>query len=140
MTRLSVAALFAVAVAASSSSSSSVMAQQRTVPNRLNEPGMPTVARMYILNSGADEAVPVILQGGSDVQPVTVMALPAVTLAAGTTVSSNALRQMWEYRQVAVPVGQDPASALNAAGAEGWEAVSSSTSSAGLQVLMKRPR
>jgi len=137
MTRLSVA-LLAVAVAASSSSSS-VIAQQRAVPNRLNDPGMPTVARMYILNSGADEAVPVILHGGSDVQPVTVMALPAVSLAAGTTVSSSAARQAWEYRQVTVPGGQDPSAALNAAGAEGWEAVSSSTSTVGLQVLMKRP-
>jgi hypothetical protein len=63
-----------------------------------------------------------------------------VTLSSGTAVATHAVRQLWEYRQVTIAESDDVSSALNAAGAEGWEAVSTTSTSRGVQVLMKRPR
>lgn len=139
MNRLSVA-VFAFVLAVLASASSTLLARQRA-PLVANEPGMPTVARMYIMNRDAGESIPVTIHGGSDVQPVAVMSLPPVVLAAGAAVSTRVVRQSWEYRRVNVAAGQDPASALNEAGGEGWEAVSASVTAGGAwQVLMKRPR
>lgn len=133
-------AVFAFVLAVLSSASPVLLARQRA-PLVANDPGMPTIARMYVLNRDASESIPVTIHGGSDVQPVAVMSMPSVTLAAGSTVGTRAVRQAWEYRRVSVAAGQDPASALNEAGGEGWEAVSASVTTAGAwQVLMKRPR
>jgi hypothetical protein len=82
----------------------------------------------------------VTIQNGSDAQPVAVMSLPAVTLSTGTTVAVHAARQPWEYRQITIAASDDVSSTLNTAGAEGWEAVSTTSTSRGVQVLLKRPR
>jgi hypothetical protein len=106
-----------------------------------NLPGMPTIARTFVLNRSAQEAIPVVLHAGVDVQPVSIVGAPEVRLAAGTTVAAQAVRQRWEYRRVAFGTGEDPTSALNEAGADGWEAVG--LVSAGTDrttVLLKRPR
>jgi hypothetical protein len=131
--------LLAAMLVAVSAASSAVAARQRMQTTPV-EPGMPTVPRMYIMNAGANEAVPVTIQNGSDIQPVAVMSLPTVTLSPGTTVAVHAARQPWEYRQITIAASDDAASALSTAGAEGWEAVSSTSTSRGVQVLMKRPR
>jgi hypothetical protein len=131
--------LLAAMLVAVSAASSAVTARQR-VQTAPVEPGMPTTPRVYILNTGANEAVPVTIHNGGDAQPVAVMSLPAVTLSSGTAVATHAVRQLWEYRQVTIAESDDVSSALNAAGAEGWEAVSTTSTSRGVQVLMKRPR
>jgi hypothetical protein len=101
--------------------------QQQSAPN---QPGMPTIARMYILNEGASQAVPVTIHNSGDVLPVAVMSTPAVPVA----------RQAWEYRQVEVEEGADVAAALESAGLQGWEAVAVTPAGKTRQVLMKRPR
>jgi hypothetical protein len=131
--------LLAAMLVAVSAASSAVVARQRTQTTPV-EPGMPTTPRVYILNTGATEAVPVTIQNGSDIQPVAVMSLPAVTLSTGTTVAVHVARQPWEYRQITIAASDDVSSALNTAGAEGWEAVSTTSTSRGVQVLLKRPR
>ena len=139
MKRLPVTAL-ALALAVLSSASSTLLARQRA-PLVANEPGMPTIARMYVMNREPGDSIPVTIRGGSDVQPVAVMSLPPVTLALNAAVTSKAARQIWEYRRVSVAAGQDPVGTLNEAGGEGWEAVSVSMMPTGAwQVLMKRPR
>jgi hypothetical protein len=137
MTRWS---LLAVLMAVAGLTASSSLDAQRAPTTMPNEPGLPTVARMYILNSGADEAVPVTIHSGSDVQAVTVMGLPDVSLAANASVTARAARQTWEYREITVATGQDAVSALNAAGLEGWEAVGQTGGTGASRVLMKRPR
>jgi hypothetical protein len=131
---------FALVLAVLSSASSTVLARQRA-PLVANEPGMPTIARMYIMNRDPGESIPVTLHSGSDVQPVAVMSLPPVALAVGANVGTRTVRQAWEYRRVNVAAAQDPTGALNEAGGEGWEAVSASMTTGGAwQVLLKRPR
>jgi hypothetical protein len=131
--------LLVAMLVAVSAASSAVTARQRVQTTPV-EPGMSTVPRVYILNAGATESVPVTLHNGGDVQPVAVMSLPVVTLSPGTTVAVHATRQPWEYRQITIAASDDVSPALNTAGAEGWEAVSTTTTSRGVQVLMKRPR
>jgi len=117
-------------------SSSALLARQA------NEPGMPTVARSHILNRGAQEAIPVVIQNGGELQPVTIVGTPSVSLASDTLMLTRQMRQAWEYRRVSMPAGEDPTAALNAAGMEGWEAVGTiqAGTSGALQVLLKRPR
>lgn len=113
---------------------------RQLVQTRPNDPGMPTVARTYILNSGAAEAVPVVVQPGGDVQPVVVQAMPAVTLAPATVVTTRPARVSWEYRQIVLAASDDASTALNEAGAQGWEAVGLASRAGGTLVLLKRER
>lgn len=118
--------------------SSGLKADQQSLPP--NAPGMPTLARMLVIN-GSENAIPVVIQPGGDVQPVTVIGTLPVTTTAESMVGARAVRQAWEYRAIAVPSGQDPSSALNTAGVDGWEAVGVMAGSSGsTQVLLKRPR
>ncbi len=87
-----------------------------------NEPGLPTLAQVQVLNRTAADAVAVSLQSSA-------MPLP-------TTVS----RQAWEYRQMLVPFTQDGSAALNAAGLEGWEALASAATQTGTLWTLKRPK
>ncbi len=115
---------------------------QPTVPRQETPPGMPTIARMYVLNQGRDQAVPVVVQSGSDALSVAVVGVPTVTLGPASTVGTHAARQRWEYRRVSVPAGDDVTDALNEAGGEGWEAVAvvPGLTAGSLQVVFKRPR
>jgi hypothetical protein len=118
---------------------SSVLAA-RQAPQGPNVPGMPTQARTLVVNSASDP-VPVVVASGGQVQPVTVVGTPSVLVTAESAITTRQGRQVWEYRAVLVPAGQDPAAALNAAGTEGWEAVGVTNAAAGAsQVLLKRPR
>jgi hypothetical protein len=105
-----------------------------------NIPGQPSLARMVVVN-GREAAIPVVVQPGGDVQPVAIVGTPSVTVASGTELWARTLRQGWEYRTVPFAAGQDPVTALNAAGVDGWEAVGVISSAAGSgQILLKRPR
>jgi hypothetical protein len=102
---------------------------------------MPTLARMVVINRGADEAVPVVVTSGGEVQPVAVISAPAVTLAPNAVVGVQTLRQGWDYRHLVLRAGENATAALNAAGADGWEAVGVAASGVGgLQIVLKRPR
>ncbi len=116
-----------------------VAAQAQELPVPENRPGYPTTARTYILNRTAEEAVPVQLKLGGDVQPVEIAGTPTVQLAPAATVAARSARQLWEYR--VVEMSSDIAQALNEAGAEGWEAIGTvGTGGARSGVLLKRPR
>lgn len=133
MKRLMIAMVLVAAIMPTASSVP-VSAQQPNVP------GMPTQARVVIIN-GRDSAIPVVVQPGGDVQPVTIVGTPAVTVSEDTAVWSRTLRQGWEYRTISVPSAQDPSAALNTAGIDGWEAVGVVGGATGnAQVLLKRPR
>jgi len=105
-----------------------VVAQDRA------QPGQPTEQRVWIENRGEAQAVPVAWG------PAARVAVNGpVTLDPSTVVGSRAARQVWEYQTLAIPSTLD-ASALKAAGADGWEAVGVLSPAPNLVVLMKRPR
>ena len=116
----------------------SVAAQDRTA-----QPGQPTQAKVWIQNQGDAEAVPVSIQtmaGGAPPLRVELIGTPTVAIGAAT-VQVRAARQVWEYRNLTIPAGQDPAALLNAAGGDGWETTGLTLAAQGSTVLvMKRPR
>ena len=125
--------VFAALLAAASA----VDAAQSAIPN---VPGMPTQAQTVIINAPS-QPVPVVVASGGEVQPVTLIGTPSVVLAPGASVVAQAARQAWEYRAISASSGQDPTSALNVAGLEGWEAVGMIPGGAGvIQIVLKRPR
>jgi hypothetical protein len=93
-------------------------------------PGDPTQARVWIENRSANEAVPVTIERFGSTPSVHVSSVDA-----SVVLSARAVRQRWEYR-----VGSLDASALEAAGNDGWEAVGTVPASGGASVLLKRPR
>ena len=107
----------------------------------LNQPGQATAPRMVVVNRGTDQAVPVVVQSGGEVQPVAVVSAPALSLAPETAVATTARSQRWEYRLVSGRA-DELLSALERAGNDGWEAVSGLTggTAGASQVLLKRPR
>ena len=128
-------AVLGVLTLAAVTTSSSIAAEQDNVPGR------PTVARTYVLNAGAGEAIPVAVHSTGDAIPVTFVSAQTVTLADSSVVAVRQVRQNWEYRQLSVPAGQDVSAALNAAGGDGWEALTVSTGGGGaVTALLKRPR
>jgi hypothetical protein len=137
MRRVWVAGLLAAAVAPIVSSA--VVA--RPSAQGAAAPGMPTLARMVVVNT-PNEAVPVVLAGAGQVQPVTLIGTPSVSIVGEPALSTRALRQGWEYRTIGVASEQeDPVTMLNAAGVEGWEVVGMLPAAAGAtRVLLKRPR
>lgn len=90
----------------------------------VNEPGKPTVAQMLVVNRERAEAIPVKLQTTGDVIPV----------------YAQLARQAWEYRQLSTANADDPTSALNAAGLEGWEIVGMTPGSVRTVWTLKRPK
>ena len=131
---LAVVVVAAVAVVASSALAA------RQPPQTPNVPGMPTQGRMLVIN-GPSDPVPIVVAAGGHVQPVAVVGTPSVLVTAESAITTRTGRQTWEYRVMTAPGGQDSTAALNAAGAEGWEAVGVTSAAAGVsQVLLKRPR
>jgi hypothetical protein len=105
-------------------------------------PGEPTQARVWVQNRQMDERIPVSLRevGQDVVVRAQVANVPPITLAPGTVVPARLAPQAWEYRSVVIPTGADPAAALRAAGAEGWETTGVIFPVAGgSNVLLKRP-
>jgi len=89
-------------------------------------PGLVGQARVFVENHlGRNEAVPIVLEA----------------VAPQAVIQTKLTRQAWEYRSVRTAPAQDPAAALAAAGADGWEAVTAQPSEAGgLLIVLKRPR
>jgi hypothetical protein len=114
-----------------------VPAQAPAPPER---PGLPSAARMYVLNHDRTEAIPVTVEGVGDPVPVVVTNIPPVTLMPTTIVSTKTIRQRWEYRRVTIPAGSNLEAALNSAGDEGWEVVGSVGVGANQAWLLKRPK
>jgi len=103
-------------------------------------PGQPTQARVWIQNQGEEEAVPVRIETTAQPLRVDLATIPTVSIAPGTALLTRAAGQPWEYRAVRIAAGQNPENALNAAGAEGWEATGNAiTDQSGTVVIMKRP-
>ena len=117
----------------------SSVAIARQPAQRPISPGFPTEARVVVGNSQGDP-VPVVLAAAGQLQPVTVIGTPVVSIAGGSLVSTQAGSQRWQYRAIVVGAEEDPAVVLAAPGQEGWEAVAAvATGSGGLRVLLKRP-
>ena len=100
MSRLSLLAALAVVLVPVQSS-----ARQAAPPP--NRPGLPTVGRMVITNQGRAEAIPVTVHGGTDAIPVAVISAPVANLAPDATLNTRRLRQVWEYRSVAIKTGAE---------------------------------
>src|SRR5262245_46116111 len=110
--------LLVLAAAAVSTSSSATLGAAGQ-----NQPGLPTIAQVQVLNRDRSEAIPVKVQGPVEVLPVTFVGTPTVTLPATTLVTARVPRQAWEYRQLTTGATIDATTALNGAGADGWELV-----------------
>ncbi len=132
MTRIKVALLGLVGIAATSGL---LLAQAQ----QENVPGMPTLARVYVINRGGADAVGVTIQDATVTLPVAVSGTAQVALAPNAIVPVRPARQAWEYRQLAA-AGQEFTETLNKAGTEGWEAVGWSGVGADRMLLLKRPR
>ena len=100
------------------------------------KPGQATQAKVWIQNHGDAEAVPVTIQTMATEAP------PLRVQVIGTPiVQARAVRQTWEYQNVTIQSGQNPAAILNSAGADGWEATGMAVPvQGGTLVVMKRPR
>jgi hypothetical protein len=109
-----------------------------------NDPGKPTLARVYVINRDRADAVPVTIQAVASTEPlrVTVTGTPSVVLSETTPVNSRLVRQNWEYRQITMPITGDPAPTLNQAGGEGWDLVGSGIPlpNGEVRFVLKRPR
>lgn len=96
--------------------------------------------RVRVVNSGHTEAVPVILQ---EMAKVEVGNKPTVVLDPTTVVRARIEPRTWEYKLIYVQPDRvdEGARALNADGAQGWEATGVVlTSPTGPAILLKRPR
>jgi hypothetical protein len=104
--------------------------------DRASQPGQPTQGKVWIQNQGETEAVPVRIQTmASEAPPLRVQIIGSPTALA------PAARQLWEYQAVTISTGQNPVTALNTAGMEGWEATGVALPvQGGTLVVMKRPR
>ena len=120
-----------------------ILSAQPSVVAQQNDPGKPTLAKVYILNRGQADAVPVTLHGvaAAPIQ-VAITGIPAMTLTSSATLDVRSFRQSWEYQQLIVSAGEDPTARLNSAGAEGWEATGAALSlpNGTTRVILKRPR
>ena len=114
-----------------------------SVQERTQRPGEPTQGKVWIQNRGDEEAVPVTIHNVVAAPPlrVQIAGAPTVSIGSGSIVGARVVRQPWEYRDVSIPAGQDAASILNTAGADGWEASGVAfADQRGTVVIMKRPR
>lgn len=131
--------LLAYVLFASGAATLAALAQDQT-----QQPGQPTQARVWIQNRGVTEAVPVAIQPlASDVPPfrVELTGTPTVTIGSSSVVQVREARGSWEYRDINILSGQDVASLLNAAGADGWETTGVALAFQNRTiVVMKRPR
>jgi hypothetical protein len=104
-----------------------------------DRPGQIGQARVFVENTGKNQAVPVALQDAAI--NVQVVGTPTVAFAPTAVVQARVVRQAWEYRTVRIQAGQDAAVALSPAGADGWEAMGiQPADAAGMIVVLKRPR
>ena len=103
-------------------------------------PGYASQAKILVINHGTKEAIPVAIDASSELLRVQVAGTAAVQIAGTPNVQARHARQMWEYRQLVLPAGQDPTASLNAAGLDGWEATGIALATAdATRVILKRP-
>jgi hypothetical protein len=104
------------------------------------QPGQMTQARVWVMNSGRTEAVPVNLRDASLDAPLRVHVVNAET--GGTeAVRARLARQPWEYMTLTIPADAKPAPLIDQQGAAGWETTGIAwTTADGTTLLMKRPR
>jgi hypothetical protein len=107
---------------------------------RQNQPGMPTLAQVYIQNRDRSEAIPIKVQNTGDSLPVIVVGMPTVSFAQNAVVGTLSARQIWEYRRLVVPVATDATSVLSEAGLQGWEVVHAMTVGSNGVWTLKRPK
>jgi len=137
MTRMSTLVLTLVGAVAAGGV---VMLAGQTPQDPQFKPGAVTQARVVVINKGPKEAIPVTLDSGSDAVRVQVAGTTAVQISGTPNVQARVTRQMWEYRQLVLPAGQDPTAALNAAGLDGWEATGIALSMVdATRIILKRP-
>jgi hypothetical protein len=106
-----------------------------------NRPGEITPPHVWIENREASDAIPVAVQSTGAPMRVLVTGLPSVTIDPANTLPTRLVRQSWDYRTIAVPNGQDPASLLVAAGNDGWEVAGVlQQGQTSATILLKRPR
>jgi hypothetical protein len=106
------------------------------------QPGQLTQARVWVMNSGRTEAVPVNLRDASLDAPLRVL----VQNGEPGSGSPHSLRvqlvpSVWDYQMITVTGADDAARTLAKAGAEGWETTGVAWPEANrTALLMKRPR
>jgi hypothetical protein len=101
--------------------------------------GLMGQAKVLVINTGAKQAIPVSFDG-ADAVKVQVTGTAAVQIAGTPPVQARTMRQSWEYKQITLPVGQDPTNTLNAAGLDGWEATGIAfTTTDATRIILKRP-
>lgn len=100
------------------------IAAAAAAPHGQVRPGEPTKGEVWVMNRDG-EAIPVLVRQTPSDPPLRVrVAAPR-----------------WDYQTVVIKTGVDPARALAAAGAEGWETTGLSfPASDGTTVLLKKPR
>jgi hypothetical protein len=117
-----------------------VMVAQQSKDDPTLHPGIASIGRILIVNKGPKETIPVTIDTGSDLMRVQVAGTTPVQIAGTPNVQSRTMRQMWEYRQLVLPAGQDPTASLNAAGLDGWEATGIALASTdATRIILKRP-
>jgi hypothetical protein len=112
-------------------------------PEQTAYPGQPTRATVWIQNRSKSEAVPVLIQKGETEAPlrVKVTGIPVVTVSPATVVQVRVIRPTWEYKEMTGSSAQSAIGALNAAGLEGWELITSPAPAPdGMRWLLKRQR
>jgi hypothetical protein len=107
---------------------------------RQNQPGLPTLAQVHILNRDRADAIPIKVQNTGDSLPVIVAGMPPVSLAQNSVIGTLSARQIWEYRRVVVPMATDATPALSEAGLQGWEVVHAMTVGTNGVWTLKRPK
>ncbi len=105
-----------------------------------NQPGLPTLAQVHIINRDRADAVPVKVQNTGDSLPVVLVGEPTVGLSPAAVVATRSARQVWDYRRIVVPAANDATPALAAAGLEGWEAIGAVAVGGNAVWTLKRPR
>jgi hypothetical protein len=108
-----------------------------------DRPGLISPAKVWVENRSRNEAVPVVIQDVTTSTPIGVQVIgtPTVALGPAAIVQARLIRQAWEYRTIAIPVADDAARVLSAAGAEGWEATGAQLATpTGTLLVLKRPR
>jgi len=85
--------------------------------------------------------VPIVVEDVATRTPlgVQIVGTPTVTLPPATVVNARRASQRWDYRTLTVQADQDPARALTAAGADGWELAGVIPNASGSSLILKKP-
>ncbi|MBI3403089.1 MAG: hypothetical protein HY048_16885 [Acidobacteria bacterium] len=105
------------------------------------QPGQMTQARVWVMNSGRTEAVPVNLRDATLDAPLRVQIVQGGEPRVPDVVKVHLARQAWEYMTLTIPTNAKPAPVVDQQGAAGWETTGIAwTTPDGTTLLMKRPR